>query len=304
MQEVTALAHCAEQMTVPGERSRLRCGKPRWRIALDQEGSHMSKKPFALCQSTLVLSLLLAGCAADVESIGSAEQATHAWGSYHWARTSNPFTLALGNNVSSAWSSYLSGASNDWSQSAVLDTVVVAGEGGKRCRPTGGRVEVCNGAYGTNGWLGLATIWLAGAHIVQGTVKLNDTYYKSASYDTPAWRASVMCQEIGHTFGLAHNDEDFSTTTGTCMDYSNNPELNQHPDQHDYEQLEIIYAHLDSTTTVGTAEELPPALASADFSAMEEWGDPVDASPGDRVHTFVRDLGNFQVVTTVTWAPE
>jgi hypothetical protein len=27
-------------------------------------------------------------------------------GNYHWARTSNPFTLKLGDNVSSAWDSY------------------------------------------------------------------------------------------------------------------------------------------------------------------------------------------------------
>jgi hypothetical protein len=27
--------------------------------------------------------------------------ANHSWGSYHWARTSNPFNLKLGDNVSS-----------------------------------------------------------------------------------------------------------------------------------------------------------------------------------------------------------
>ena len=33
--------------------------------------------------------------------------ANHAWGSYHWARTANPFTLDVGDNVTSAWDSYL-----------------------------------------------------------------------------------------------------------------------------------------------------------------------------------------------------
>ena len=29
--------------------------------------------------------------------------ADHSWGSYHWARTSNPFNLKLGDNVTSCW---------------------------------------------------------------------------------------------------------------------------------------------------------------------------------------------------------
>ncbi|MEK6281657.1 MAG: hypothetical protein AABN95_14980 [Acidobacteriota bacterium] len=27
--------------------------------------------------------------------------ASHSWGGYHWARTANPFTLKVGNNVTS-----------------------------------------------------------------------------------------------------------------------------------------------------------------------------------------------------------
>ena len=59
-----------------------------------------------------------------------------------------------------------------------------------------------------------------------------------------------MCQEIGHTFGLAHQDEAFENVNlGTCMDYTNNPDgppANRQPDDHDSWMLdEIIYAHLD-----------------------------------------------------------
>ena len=53
--------------------------------------------------------------------------ATHSWGGYHWARTSNPFTLKLGDNVSSTWDPFLATTSTDWSQSAVLDTVIAPG---------------------------------------------------------------------------------------------------------------------------------------------------------------------------------
>ena len=63
-----------------------------------------------------------------------------------------------------------------------------------------------------------------------------------------------MCQEVGHTLGLDHQDENFDNPNlGTCMDYTSDPGTNQHPNQHDYDELEAIYAHLDTTTTVGSA---------------------------------------------------
>src|SRR4029453_1923478 len=65
-------------------------------------------------------------------------------------------------------------------------------------------------------------------------------------YNSNAWRQLVTCQEVGHTFGLDHQDENFTNANlGTCMDYTNDPSTNQHPNQHDYDQLEAIYAHLD-----------------------------------------------------------
>jgi hypothetical protein len=92
--------------------------------------------------------------------------------------------------------------------------------------------EVCNWKYGNNGWLGLAQIWISGGHITQGVSKNNDTYFDTSTYDTPAWRQFVTCQEIGHTFGLGHQDEDFyNANLGSCMDYTVNPILNQHPDR-------------------------------------------------------------------------
>src|SRR5215213_7320760 len=98
--------------------------------------------------------------------------ANHSWGNYHWARQSNPFTLKLGDNVDTKWDSYLRTTSSDWSKSTVLDTTIVAGGANPRnCRPTSGRVEVCNAAYGQTGWLGVAQIWAGGSHITQGTVK-------------------------------------------------------------------------------------------------------------------------------------
>jgi len=53
--------------------------------------------------------------------------ANHAWGSYHWSRASNPFTLQVGNNVSSGWDNNLNVAISDWAASDVLNLNKVAG---------------------------------------------------------------------------------------------------------------------------------------------------------------------------------
>src|SRR5437867_9405170 len=98
--------------------------------------------------------------------------ANPSWGGYHWARTSNPFTLKVGDNVSTAWDSVLNTTISDWSVSSVLDLTKVTGGVNRvrQCRPTSGRVEVCDTTYGNNGWLGVAQIWLANGtlHITQG----------------------------------------------------------------------------------------------------------------------------------------
>ena len=185
--------------------------------------------------------------------------ANHSWGGYHWARTANPFTVQLGDNVSAAWDAELAQASSAWSAKTagnpLRTTVTTGGTTPRKCRPTAGRVEVCDAEYGNNRWLGLATISAKGGHITQGTAKMNDTYYNAPAYDTPIWRASVLCQEVGHTFGLDHQD-----TSGadfhTCMDYATNPDAdNTHPNRHDYEELALIYAHLDATTTIAMSSQ-------------------------------------------------
>jgi hypothetical protein len=241
-----------------------------------------------------------AGAVIVAAAFATAAYASHAWGSYHWARASNPFTLKLGDNVSSTWDSHLATTASDWSQSSVLDTTVVAGgTNPKNCRATSGRVEVCNRAYGFNGWLGVASIWISGSHITKGTVKVNDSYFNTSTYNTPAWRNLVMCQEVGHTLGLDHQDEDFDNTPlGTCMDYSADPEPNQHPNAHDYEQLETIYAHLDSFTTVG--QTISRAKNGQDDA--DDPGKPAKGSRGGKPSVYERDLGQGnKLFTFIFW---
>jgi hypothetical protein len=237
----------------------------------------------------------------------------HSWGGYHWARTKNPFTLKLGDNLSATWKPILSTTSNDWTKGIDgVNTTVVAGQaqgGTKQCRPTAGRDEVCNNTYGQNGWLGIAQIWLSGSHITQGVTKVNDTYFNTTKYNTTAWRNLVMCQEVGHTLGLDHQDENFSNTNlGTCMDYTNDPSTNQHPNQHDYDQLKAIYTHLDSTTTVGasTGSRVP----AGNLNAKSEWGRSVFKTADGKVELFERDLGRGArgeretMLTWVKWTEE
>jgi hypothetical protein len=233
--------------------------------------------------------------------------ANHSWNGYHWARTANPFTLQLGDNVSGPWDSMLQTASSDWSQSTVLNTTVVTGGTKPRsCRPTSGRVEVCSAAYGNTGWLGLAQIWITGGvHIVQGVVKNNDYYFGSSTYqyNNTAEMQHVICQEVGHTFGLAHQDES-GISLNTCMDYYHNTSASDtkstHPNQHDYDELATIYAHLDGSTTIGAAAGSSAPLWTP---GGDENGTPRGASAA-RGSWYVQDLGNGNfLITHVYWAP-
>jgi hypothetical protein len=231
--------------------------------------------------------------------------AHHRWRKFHWARESNPFTVKLGKNLSTAWTSYLTSASADWNNSDVLFTTTVTGSTNpSTCAPTTGRVEVCNGAYGATGWLGVAQVWISGgSHITQGTVKLNDTYFNQAQYNTPSWRQQVVCQEVGHTFGLDHQDENFNNgNLGTCMDYTSDPDgppSNLSPNAHDFEELAIIYRHLDSFTSARSST----GQANAALHNASEWGQLVKVAHGGKTQIFERALPNGQrVVTFVIWA--
>ena len=240
-----------------------------------------------------------------VQALAPAAGADHAWETYHWARGQNPFTLTLVDNLTSNWRPYLQTTSADWTASSVVDTIVTAGStrNAKRCAATLGQVEVCNSTYGRNDWIGLAQVWINGDnHILQGTVKLNDTYFNTARYNTPAWRNLVMCQEVGHTLGLDHQDEGYTPPNlNTCMDYTNDPTSNQHPDAHDYAMLESIYSHFDATTTV--SQTAKPGSVAAEVHGQDEWGQAVRYAPNGRPVLFVRILsGNIKHFTWVTWA--
>jgi len=256
--------------------------------------------------STFVLSIAaLAGCAGLDTS--STAQESHSWGGYHWARSSNPVALQVGDNVTSAWDSYLNTTISDWDKSTVLSLTKVAGSATtKKCSPTLGRIEVCNSTYGNNGWLGIASIWLTSGtlHISQATTKLNDSYFNTATYNTPAWRNLVSCQEVGHDFGLDHQDTNFNNANlGTCMDYTNDPSTIQHPNQHDYDELSTIYSHTDAAIAPGLAAAADTVL-DGDAETPEKWGEIISESADGRGSMYMRRDGEGNtIITHVSWVP-
>lgn len=235
-----------------------------------------------------------------VAAVPLTAQGSHAWGSYHWARTGNPFTIKVIDSMTTDWDDNLDVAIGDWDQSSVMNVTKEAGDSSqktrKRCPTVTGKVRACNANYGFNGWLGMAQIWLSGSHIAKGTAKMNDSYLASGAYSETN-RQHVICQEIGHDWGLGHQDES-GADLNTCMDYSNALD-NPHPNAHDYAQLETIYAHLDSTTTIAS---LPVGSFGPDPRADAAWGRKVAESADGRSAWFVRELGRgMRILTHVTW---
>lgn len=161
--------------------------------------------------------------------------ASHPWicsGStaYHWARrTVGNFAPSASTSVVRAASAY-TGAYNrtipTWS-GTVINLV------------SGSQLRLNYGAYGINGWLGLATISnINNCVIGSGRAQLNDSYLRSSSYSQTNID-HVACQEVGHNFGLNHN----RSASDTCMNDTILTAGNR-INSHDFSQLSSIYASI------------------------------------------------------------
>lgn len=254
----------------------------------------------------------ITGSVAALAALTGPATANHAWSTYHWdTGTTNTVSVTVGDNVSNVWDGYLNTAISDWNASPNIDVSKVAGTVNSDCPIQSGRIEVCNDSYGTNGWLGIASIALSGGHIAGGVTKLNDTYFNTSQYNTPSWRQLVTCQEIGHDFGLGHQNENFNTDlTESCMEYTSLPAGNEGPDQHDMDMLAQIYGHTHGGDTGGGGK--PPkgdkpcrgkkCGLGKSGAAPGDWGRAVGYDRSGRANVYMRRVNGMTIITHVTWA--
>ena len=188
-----------------------------------------------------------------------------------------------------------------------LATLLPASTG---CAMVAGTTQVCNGHYGRNGWLALTTLDIAdGNHITQASTRLNDSYFDTAFYNNPNEKLHLMCQGVAHTFGLDHQSTDGSSLN-SCMDLFSNTGANAtsmqstKPNLHDFEQLNSIYSHLDSTNTP-LATQTTLAAEPDDDDPEEGWGRLKNQSGNGLSSTYERyNPDGSKTITHVYWTIE
>lgn len=261
--------------------------------------------------------------------------ASHGWSNYHWPRSSAEASIRIYRSLTvtsySNWPDHLQKSvfgdpSNPntanrrgWNNSSVLALSIVASgtDASTRyyCNAPTGAIRVCNYAYGSTGWAGLAQVWPdSSGHIQRANTKVNDTYMGSSSNNP--WRRHVMCQEVGHDFGLGHTSENGSSQN-TCMDYykntSNSDWTSTGPNQHDFDML-VTQHHASMAPPVNVSSVFasslrdPGPIAEIDMNAPWQWGVPFAWDREGRAIAFRLDptpgTDGDEVITRVIWAHE
>ena len=182
--------------------------------------------------------------------------ADHAWlvdgRPVHWASTVEPAQIDLGDNLDDPeWDSLRFVPPLVWSSTTLSS-------GGLGPSPyllvstrTGGlasnEVEMYDGFYGANEWVGQATLYSIDSegHIGRATIQLNRSYSL-----TQGQKHAAINHEVGHTLGLAHDDETVMCAVLCGI---------ENPVTHDYEVLDSVNSHTDSYDT--TIPDLPTPAA-------------------------------------------
>jgi len=257
--------------------------------------------------------------------------AGHGWGNYHWPRSSAEASINVYRSLTvttySNWPDQLQksiyGDPNNpntanrsgWNNSSVLALTIVssATDSSTRyyCTAPTGAIRVCNYGYGSTGWAGIAQVWPDGSgHITKANTKINDTYMGSTSNNP--WRRHVMCQEVGHDFGLGHTSEN-GTSQNTCMDYYRNTSSSDWkstgPNTHDFDQLRVQH---HAMTFPGPGDVLaqslrdPGPIDDIDMNQPWQWGTPFAWDHEGRPVRYVLDHTpgeeGDEIFTDVLWA--
>lgn len=154
----------------------------------------------------------------------------HSWNGYHWAGSGERTPAVVDQTSSDLYE--IPAAVAEW---AALGTPI------QPVTATSGEVTVKEGF--SPFWYGLAQVFVEDGHITKGVVKLNTRLLES---EGPAAADHVLCQELGHIWGLDHLDG------ATCMNDSLASLGNYTaPNSADRNTLNEIYAHADSSSAGG-----------------------------------------------------
>lgn len=246
--------------------------------------------------------------------------ATHSY-SGHWRRTSSAVrNIPVLRMLSSIWLTRYSIAMADWRNSAM--TKIKPYTYGTyappyRCPFYTGYIAVCNGNYGGTGWGGLAFLARDGYGHAYGGWALQNDYYTGygSSATAVAWRQHIICQEIGHLFGLGHvNEITTNRNVGSCMDYTNDPDggaggypgdpNNMHPYSHDYAFINQRHNHIGSLIPGFAAPEadasrvVSEAMKQFDVKTMKGFGRLVFSAKDGNAERYELDLQGGALATT------
>lgn len=153
--------------------------------------------------------------------------ADNQWGNNHWASDNLAMTVSDSGFDGVATSNML----DEWRTGNPLDPQFISSGKGDIVVTTG------NGKL----WFGRAQIWIDGSgHTTKGQVKMNTRLLAQYGYGQTA-TAHVLCQELGHVFGLTHTDAQscMNDNTDFLGDYPS-------PSPHDVDWLSNhMYTHDD-----------------------------------------------------------
>ena len=139
------------------------------------------------------------------------------------------------------------------------------------CSPVDGKVKVCNGNYGATDWEGITMTYLVNDFIQNAVSRMNDYFLDN---ENDASKYYTMCHELGHSFGLAHTDENFyNKDQGNCMDYTFRKQNNMNPGQFNFDHLVEMYGVVNPNAITGPNTSSGNGTTNSHHSCVTRWGD-------------------------------
>jgi len=187
-----------------------------------------------------------------------------------WAHQGQGLNLEVQNALTQDWYPILEKVLRDWSDQSpeTLNLTIREVASDAECKFVPGVLKVCNANYGATGWRGINQILVDEFNNLTSSVaKMNEHYLLNLGDGIKQY---TMCHEIGHGWGLGHQDQDFNNVdSGSCMDYVMDPENNQHPNAKDFAILRQVYGTVATAGRNSSANERTLYLRGSK-SAREE----------------------------------